>query len=107
MLFREWGDQPELVACSEIYARPVEVYAYKAVPHCTINPSPHVPPIRVSFHFQSHYRSVVFPPARMSYLRSTPGEVEARRVQVARVLRAPGSERSTHTHTHKHKHANT
>lgn len=60
-----WGDDIELQAMSEIYDRPIELYAYKSDPMRTFHEeqnkaSPQMKePIRLSYHGSEHYNSVV------------------------------------------------
>jgi OTU domain-containing protein 5 len=60
-----WGDDIELQAMSEIYDRPIEIYAYRAEPMRTFhedqkNHGIHQRrPIRLSYHGNEHYNSVV------------------------------------------------
>lgn len=87
----EWGDHVEIQALSELYNRPVEIYAYSPVPMRTYQaPSTSSslsppPPIRLSYHFQSHYNSVVHDPTHHLHLLNTPpGEVEEAFIQKSR-----------------------
>lgn len=43
---------------SEIYDRPVEIYAYAAEPMRTFHEAGEGPPIRLSYHGKAHYNSV-------------------------------------------------
>lgn len=55
-----WGDDLEIQALSEIYDRPIEIYAYSAEPMRTfheVNQNNRTP-IRLSYHGASHYNSV-------------------------------------------------
>eukprot|EP00474_Spongospora_subterranea_P010147 CRZ10605.1 hypothetical protein [Spongospora subterranea] len=63
-----WGDHLEIQAMSEIYERPILVYAYSADPMKSYsNQFSAAPPIRISYHFESHYNSIVIrPPASVS-----------------------------------------
>lgn len=60
-----WGDDIELQAMSEIYERPIEIYAYRAEPMRTFheeqnnNSGQLKEPIRLSYHGNEHYNSVV------------------------------------------------
>jgi hypothetical protein len=65
----EWGGQPEIVAMSELFNRPVEIYQQGSLkwPTYKINddkvPKPEnneneFPVIRLSWHGKSHYNSV-------------------------------------------------
>ena len=57
-----WGDDLEIEALSEIYGRPVEIYAYSSQPMRTFHEESEeqqVQPIRISYHGRSHYNAVV------------------------------------------------
>lgn len=72
-----WGDHTEIQALSELYDRPIEVYAYSLTPMNTYNNAPrHNVPIRLSYHFQSHYNSIVTPTHTSSIMDTTPGMIE-------------------------------
>eukprot|EP01016_Furgasonia_blochmanni_P024276 TRINITY_DN2615_c0_g1_i7.p1 TRINITY_DN2615_c0_g1~~TRINITY_DN2615_c0_g1_i7.p1 ORF type:complete len:360 (-),score=51.03 TRINITY_DN2615_c0_g1_i7:1066-2145(-) len=55
-----WGDDVEIQALSEIYGRPVEIYAYSAEPMRTFHESAltAVEPMRISYHGKSHFNSI-------------------------------------------------
>lgn len=55
-----WGDDIELEAMSEIYNRPIEIYAYSTQPMRTFHESNFMKaePIRLSYHGMCHYNSV-------------------------------------------------
>lgn len=58
-----WGDDVEIQAMSELYNRPIEIYAYAKEPLRTfheVSNDQHVKPIRLSYHGRSHYNSVRF-----------------------------------------------
>jgi len=68
----EWGDDVELQAMSEIYDRPIEIYAYDKKPMKTFHEQPEaagldgaiqahdaITPFRLSFHGNSHYNCIV------------------------------------------------
>lgn len=56
----EWGDDIEIQAISEIYNRPVEIYAYSNVPMRTFHEtSGHAEPFRLSYHGRCHYNAIV------------------------------------------------
>jgi hypothetical protein len=44
---------------SEIYARPIEIYAYDVKPMKTFHEEGDVTPFRLSYHGNSHYNSIV------------------------------------------------
>lgn len=57
-----WGDDVELQAMSEIYDRPIELYAYSTQSMRTFheqNDDRKREPIRLSYHGNSHFNSVV------------------------------------------------
>ena len=62
-----WGDDLEIQAMSEMYERPVEIYAYDNKPMRTFHEaSPEemekkgqITPFRLSYHGRQHYNSVV------------------------------------------------
>ena len=60
---RTWGGNLEITALSELYQRPVEVYAQQTTPRTTFSDSVNydndLPPIRVSFKNGNHYDSIV------------------------------------------------
>ena len=60
---RTWGGNLEITALSELYQRPVEVYAQQTTPRTTFSDSVtydnDLPPIRVSFKNGNHYDSIV------------------------------------------------
>lgn len=64
-----WGDDVEIQAMSEIYNRPMEIYAYSDRPMRTFHEimqfqnheqeSHEMEPFRLSYHGKSHYNSIV------------------------------------------------
>ena len=58
-----WGDDIEVQALSEIYDRPIEIYAYSSKPMRTFHEGQEegntVIPIRLSYHGKSHYNTIV------------------------------------------------
>ena len=55
-----WGDDIEIQALSEIYNRPIEIYAYSNVPMRTFHEQEGgAEPFRLSYHGKSHYNSVI------------------------------------------------
>ena len=60
---RTWGGNLEITALSELYQRPVEVYAQQTTPSTTFSDSVtydnDLPPIRLSFVNGNHYDSIV------------------------------------------------
>ena len=79
-----WGDDVELQAVSEIYSRPIEIYAYANTPLRTFHEmSNGRAPLRLAYHGGSHYNSIIssdFQPL----LTTVPGEVEAQALHIAR-----------------------
>jgi OTU domain-containing protein 5 len=72
-----WGDDTEIQAMSEIYDRPFYIYAYSATPMRTFHESEGtLPPIRVSYHGQCHYNSIVRTEGHQYLLPTQPGEIE-------------------------------
>jgi len=63
---RTYGDHVEIQALSEIYNRPIEVYQYSLEPINTFicyynNNTEQNPPVRLSYHGNIHYNSIVDP----------------------------------------------
>lgn len=57
-----WGDDIEIQALSEIYLRPIEIYAYSDKPMRTFHETSNDnsgEPIRLSYHGQSHFNSII------------------------------------------------
>lgn len=72
-----WGDHVEIQAISELYERPVQVFAYSVDPMKTFHSSIKKHPILLSYHFRSHYNSLVHPELhRANLLTSAVGVVE-------------------------------
>jgi len=73
-----WGDHVEIQAMSEIYDRPIEVYAYSNVPLNTYQGAPTLNlPMRLSYHYRSHYNSIVDKKTfQKSILTTKPGQIE-------------------------------
>ena len=86
-----WGDDLEIEALSEIYRRPIEIYAYSAVPMRTFHEQTEEShdqeaPIRISYHGRNHYNAVVpsdFRPAEHKYIQTEPGDIEYQAMQMA------------------------
>ena len=54
-----WGDDIEIQALSEIYNRPIEIYAYSKTPMRTFHESyGSEVPFRLSYHGSSHYNAI-------------------------------------------------
>ena len=85
-----WGDDLEIEALSEIYGRPIEIYAYSSEPmrtfHEQADENQAQQPIRISYHGRNHYNAVVrqdFHPDRDKYTKSLPGDLENQALQMA------------------------
>lgn len=77
-----WGDDIEIQAMSEVYNKPFEIYAYSKNPMRTFHESSGVgEPIRLAYHGQSHYNSIVLKNRQGSLLTTTPGEYENRVIE--------------------------
>jgi len=89
-----WGGDVEIQAMSEIYNRPIEIYAYSSTPKRVYRSHLGHLPIRLSYHFQSHYNSVVEPSTfPSSHLNRKPGELEDEYIRKAyRMGRVDGEE---------------
>jgi len=74
----EWGDQPEIQAMSELYGRPVQVYAYSTTPMKSYGSTTSgKTAITLTYHFNSHYNSLVNPKTHLkTIVTNMPGEVE-------------------------------
>jgi len=81
---KQWGDDLEIEALSEIYGRPIEIYAYSSQPMRTFHESPEegeeeIQPIRISYHGRNHYNAVVphnWSPLEHRYVKEDPGVLE-------------------------------
>lgn len=72
-----WGDHIELQAMAELYNRPIQIFAYSTEPFRTFDCGPrNAQPIRLSYHFRSHYNSITYPGHSDHFVRSTPGTIE-------------------------------
>lgn len=81
----EWGGEVEIRAMGEIYGRPVEIYVYRAQPR-TVYPgtNPSAPPLRLSYHWNSHYNSAINPSEHargLGFLHTPPGVFEDEKIQ--------------------------
>ena len=69
-----WGDDLEIEALSEIYGRPIEIYAYDDKPmrtfHETTSAMPGLKAVRLSYHGRSHFNSVIALICSCCYIRS-------------------------------------
>ncbi|MES1908094.1 MAG: hypothetical protein MHM6MM_001096 [Cercozoa sp. M6MM] len=88
-----WGGHVEIQALSELYQRPVHVFAYSTTPLHTFSAGLQaVTPLRLSYHCRSHYNAIHSPEdANDVRLQSTPGEYERTRIELVRAMRAPGA----------------
>lgn len=86
----EWGGDLEIQAMAELYDRPIEIYAYSMVPSRKYLQHLTATPIRLSYHFRSHYNSVVDPASYKQALLhpSEVGLVEDRQLKKVTWLRA-------------------
>lgn len=80
-----WGDDPEIQAMSEIYQRPIEIWAYDGVQGAKrlrtfheITDGKDRNAIRLSFYGGGHYDSIVAADHRASLLTTLPGVLEER-----------------------------
>jgi len=84
----EWGDHVEIQAMSELYNRPIVIYAYSLTPLKTYQGGHGASadrPIRLSYHMSSHYNSIYDPATHHEWiLKCTPGEVEDKHIALAR-----------------------
>lgn len=86
-LVGEWGGDLEIQAMAEIYNRPIEIYAYQLTPKRIYAQHLSNEAIRLSYHFRSHYNSVMDPAHfRSNFVRSAPGEAEDAYIRRARRL---------------------
>eukprot|EP00347_Sterkiella_histriomuscorum_P013052 403366200 len=83
-----WGDDVEIQAMSEIYNRPIEIYAYSAEPMRTFHEQDGSnEPIRLSYHGKSHYNSIV----RMDwtyekvFVKTKAGEIEDEAIKLSKL----------------------
>jgi OTU-like cysteine protease len=79
-----WGGHIEIQAMSELYGRPVYIYAYSSEPRVVgVQPNGAVP-IRVSYHGQ-HYNAVLDPSTyERGLLTTPPGQFENERIALLR-----------------------
>lgn len=82
-----WGDDVEIQALSEIYNRPIEIYAYSDKPMRTFHEQALteelIVPIRLSYHGQSHYNSIVETSwnYEKTLIKTKPGQIEDEAIQ--------------------------
>jgi OTU domain-containing protein 5 len=80
-----WGDDCEIQAISEIYNRPVEIYAYANTPMRTFHENEgEGRPMKLAYHGQSHYNSITSKDKHTPLIDASPGSVEATAIQRAR-----------------------
>eukprot|EP00457_Paulinella_chromatophora_P000600 gb/GEZN01000600.1/.p1 GENE.gb/GEZN01000600.1/~~gb/GEZN01000600.1/.p1 ORF type:complete len:598 (-),score=100.62 gb/GEZN01000600.1/:72-1865(-) len=81
-----WGDHVEIQAMSEIYDRPIQIYAYSETPLNTYQHGRvHQAPVRLSYHYQSHYNSIVDDAsAHKPLLNTRPGEMEDKQLDLSK-----------------------
>lgn len=80
-----WGDDVEIQAMSEIYDRSLEIYAYGNRPMRTFHEEYNEgTPLRLAYHGQSHYNSIVNKDKHDPLLTSLPGEFEQIQIQRAK-----------------------
>lgn len=89
-----YGGHPEICAATEIYQRPVEIWAFDSNVGARILPHGAGAgftgtPIQVSFFRGGHYDSVISPQYESGLCRQAPGEVEASAISLAQA-RQPG-----------------
>ena len=89
-----WGDDIEIQALSEIYNRPIEIYAYSNVPMRTFHEQDEgAEPFRLSYHGKSHYNSVISHDWCFDniYIKSKPGKMEDEAIQLSKFRIDEGS----------------
>lgn len=88
------GDNLEIQAISEIYNKPIEIYAYSNEPlkiysNDITNPSnnPNRSPIRLSYHFNGHYNSIIDPKTHNHCIEQqrAPGDIENERIRFSKL----------------------
>lgn len=83
-----WGDDIEIQALSEIYNRPIEIYAYSNEPMRTFHELDGTDtPFRLSYHGRTHYNSIV--PLDWNYdkvfIKRKPGEIEDEAISMSKL----------------------
>ena len=93
-----WGDDPEIQAMSEIYQRPIEIWAYDAALGAKrlrtfheITDGKGRAAIRLSFYGGGHYDSIVAADHRDALLTTLPGVLEERALTSLKSLKSPSS----------------
>jgi OTU domain-containing protein 5 len=83
-----WGDDVEIQALSEIYNRPIEIYAYSNEPMRTFHElDGSEVPFRLSYHGRSHYNSIVSTDWNYEkvFIKRKPGEVEDEAINMSKI----------------------
>ena len=96
-----WADHCEIQALSEIYDRPIQIFAYSLQPLKTFNVrSRDKAPIKLSYHCQSHYNCIIGADSSQPLLAANVvGEVEERALIRTSRLSATRSRTQTHNAT--------
>lgn len=78
-----WGGNIEIQAMSELYQRPIEIYAYSTKPMKTYSNQFTSPasPIRLSYHQKKHYNSVSGKQRNRNKIYPKPGDSEDRQLK--------------------------
>jgi len=88
------GDNLEIQAISEIYNKPIEIYAYSNEPlKIYSNDVKNLPnnsnrsPIRLSYHFNGHYNSIINPNIVNFHIEQhrVPGDIENERIRLSKL----------------------
>ena len=97
-----WGDDPEIQALSEIYARPIEIWAYDSAAGARKLRTFHEtsvfksrPAMRLSYYGGGHYDSIVSADSEASLLQTAPGVAEDLRLLMQSSQRASICESSS------------
>eukprot|EP00494_Astrolonche_serrata_P034583 UN34852 len=94
-----WGGNVEIQAISEMYGRPIEIYAYDTKPMKTYSNQAvsKMGPIRLSYHQGSHYNSIKNCNKETSRLEilSKPGVIENERIKLSNKSRQPDAMKKT------------
>lgn len=81
-----WGDHIEIQAMSEIYDRPIEIYAYSNKPMKIFHENDdQEEPFRLSYHGESHYNAITVGKFVNPYIdgQLPPGSTESRSIEYA------------------------